>query len=118
MDLLAPNLTARLKSAIHWLVRRLRRTTHSLTTKKFAVMIVAVTTAALGTHGVVFATGPFYSRPIPLGVCGSNMKVRCDGLCAGGTLGSTVKDSSGRQYILSNNHVIGRSNGAQPGDPV
>ncbi len=46
------------------------------------------------------------------------MRVRCNGLCNGGTLGSTVKDSGGTQYILSNNHVIGNSNGAQSGDAI
>ena len=81
----------------------------------FLTLVLAVLTAS---HGAALATGQRYNRPIPLGVCGSNIKVRCDGLCAGGTLGSTVKDSSGTQYILSNNHVIGRSNGAQAGDAI
>ena len=35
--------------------------------------------------------------------------------CCGGTLGSLVKDSSNNQYILSNNHVLARSDQATPG---
>ena len=29
-----------------------------------------------------------------------------------------MNDESGNRYLVSNNHVIGRSNGAQPGDPI
>ena len=35
--------------------------------------------------------------------------------CCGGTLGSLIKDSSNNQYILSNNHVLARSDQATPG---
>ena len=35
-----------------------------------------------------------------------------------GTLGALVEDLLGTQYILSNNHVLGRSNLAAVGDPV
>lgn len=35
--------------------------------------------------------------------------------CCGGTLGSLIKDSSGTQFILSNNHVLARSDQATPG---
>jgi hypothetical protein len=35
--------------------------------------------------------------------------------CCGGTLGSLIKDSSGTKYILSNNHVLARSDQATPG---
>ena len=38
--------------------------------------------------------------------------------CCGGTLGSLVADSSGRQYLLSNNHVLARSDQANVGDRV
>ena len=38
--------------------------------------------------------------------------------CCGGTLGSLVKDSSGNQYILSNNHVLAHSDQAKPGEMV
>jgi len=38
--------------------------------------------------------------------------------CCSGTLGGLVQDSSGRQYILSNNHVLARSDHAQVGDSI
>ena len=38
--------------------------------------------------------------------------------CCGGTLGSLVQDSSGRQYLLSNNHVLARSDQANVGDMI
>jgi hypothetical protein len=38
--------------------------------------------------------------------------------CCGGTLGSLIEDSSGRQYLLSNNHVLARSDHAAVGDAI
>jgi hypothetical protein len=38
--------------------------------------------------------------------------------CCSGTLGALVQDSTGRQYLLSNNHVLARSDHAQVGDSV
>lgn len=38
--------------------------------------------------------------------------------CCGGTLGALVRDSSGRQYILSNNHVFAESDQAKIGDTI
>ncbi|MBS1802014.1 MAG: hypothetical protein JST28_01535 [Acidobacteria bacterium] len=38
--------------------------------------------------------------------------------CCSGTLGSLLKDDSGREYLLSNNHVLARSDQAAIGDTV
>lgn len=38
--------------------------------------------------------------------------------CCSGTLGSLVKDESGREYLLSNNHVLARSDHASVGDTI
>jgi hypothetical protein len=38
--------------------------------------------------------------------------------CCGGTLGALVRDQTGSQYILSNNHVIAESDQASPGDAI
>lgn len=38
--------------------------------------------------------------------------------CCSGTLGALVQDSVGRQYLLSNNHVLARSDHAQVGDLI
>ena len=38
--------------------------------------------------------------------------------CCSGTLGSLIQDSSGHQYLLSNNHVLARSDQASVGDTI
>ena len=38
--------------------------------------------------------------------------------CCGGTLGALIKNSSGVQFILSNNHVLARSDQAAVGDTI
>jgi len=38
--------------------------------------------------------------------------------CCGGTLGSLIEDSNGHQYLLSNNHVLARSDQATVGDEI
>jgi hypothetical protein len=38
--------------------------------------------------------------------------------CCSGTLGSLIQDNAGRQYLLSNNHVLARSDHAMVGDAI
>ncbi len=38
--------------------------------------------------------------------------------CCGGTLGALVRDETGTQYILSNNHVLAESDQGKPGDSI
>ena len=38
--------------------------------------------------------------------------------CCSGTLGALVQDNAGRQYLLSNNHVLARSDHATVGDAI
>lgn len=56
--------------------------------------------------------------PIQLGTSGGNINDISKLYCCSGTLGGLVEDSSGTQYILSNNHVIARSNLGIPGDEI
>src|SRR5215469_12913021 len=56
--------------------------------------------------------------PINLGTSGSNVKDINSSFCCTGTLGSLVKDSSGNQYILSNNHVLARANAGKAGELI
>jgi hypothetical protein len=58
------------------------------------------------------------SPPIKLGTSGSNVKDINNSFCCTGTLGSVVKDASGNQYILSNNHVLARSNAGMAGETI
>jgi len=51
-------------------------------------------------------------RPIPCGVSIGHFRITA------GTLGYVVEDSTGRWFILSNNHVLADSNEAQEGDPI
>ena len=61
--------------------------------------------------------------PIPLGVSsGNNLDYDQSGGqlsdCCGGTLGALVQDTSGNQFVLSNNHVLARSDQAFPGETI
>ncbi|MDO8432379.1 MAG: hypothetical protein Q7S58_08235 [Candidatus Binatus sp.] len=62
-----------------------------------------------------------FNRPILLGTSGGNIKSfqrnKKKIYCFGGTLGSLVQDSAG-QYILSNNHVLARTNRAKAGESI
>jgi hypothetical protein len=59
--------------------------------------------------------------PTPLGVSGGNAKDTSTSggvtVCCGGTLGSLVS-RGGKQYILSNNHVLAGSDSATVGDAI
>lgn len=63
------------------------------------------------------------SAPVLLGASGGNNN-DSDILngqisdCCGGTLGSLIQNSSGRQYLLSNNHVLARSDQAKVGETI
>ena len=88
--------------------------------------------AILLFSGSAFAQPGFrgqYKAPIPLGVGGSNKNdfatqvVFGENLkfCCGGTLGSQVTIVDGnitKKYILSNNHVLARTNVAAPGEAI
>lgn len=61
------------------------------------------------------------TAPVQLGSSGSNIDAICltpaPGFCFGGTLGSLVT-GGGKTYILSNNHVLGLSDGGAIGQGV
>jgi hypothetical protein len=56
--------------------------------------------------------------PIQLGTSGGNINDISKGFCYGGTLGALVEDGNGIQHILSNNHVLARTNAAKIGDDI
>src|SRR5438034_5803436 len=86
-------------------------------------MLVAVTVAVvLVAAGFLGAdTGAnhqvFEVRPVQLGTSGGNLYDRSTNWCCSGTLGSLVA-KGGQQYILSNNHVLARTNAGAVGDPI
>jgi hypothetical protein len=55
------------------------------------------------------------SFPINLGASGINSNTQD---CCAGTLGSLLADQKGNQYILSNNHVMGRAGSASVGETI
>lgn len=57
------------------------------------------------------------TRPIQLGTSGGNIKDRSTAFCCSGTLGGLVA-KGGVQYILSNNHVLARTNTGSIGDDI
>jgi len=56
--------------------------------------------------------------PISLGTSGGNINDRSKAFCYGGTLGALVEDANKAQYILSNNHVLARTNAAKKGEDI
>ena len=63
------------------------------------------------------------TTPVPLGASGGNNKdydIQGNQIadCCGGTLGSLIQDGVGRQYLLSSNHVLARSDHASVGDSI
>jgi hypothetical protein len=88
------------------------------------VMVTAVSqadTTKTGTGRVqVFQTQPnqrAQSLPVELGTSGGNVDDTNGRVCCGGTLGSLLI-RNGSFYILSNNHVLARSDQAAAGEPI
>jgi len=59
----------------------------------------------------------YQTRPIEMGVSGSNINDRSRLYCCSGTIGALVHDNN-FQYILSNNHVIAITNQGRIGDDI
>ena len=57
-------------------------------------------------------------RNLNFGVSGGNVNDSTRRFCCSGTLGALLVDNTGVQYILGNNHVLGRSGQAVAGDDV
>ncbi len=87
---------------------------------------LSVLGALLGATFILSATlsadnGPAHqtlqSRPTQLGTSGGNINDRKAVFCCAGTLGGLVS-KGGVQYILSNNHVLARTNAGSAGDDI
>ena len=86
--------------------------------------LVALAVLAFLVSGTLLTSGlaqgglaPYRTRNQHLGVSGGNVNDRTSRFCCSGTLGSLVTDGT-TQYILSNNHVMGRSGGAAAGEDI
>lgn len=80
-----------------------------------AVVLALVPFTALADSGAAHRLDqPF---PVQLGTSGGNINDISKGFCYGGTLGALVQ-YNGTQYILSNNHVLARTNAAKKGEEI
>ena len=92
--------------------------TLKLHTGLFATL-VALVVATSASNVLLADTGAEHQiQRMELGVSGGNINDITTGFCCSGTLGSLVEDSSGTQYILSNNHVLAVTNDGLFGDPI
>jgi hypothetical protein len=83
----------------------------------FALVATLALFSSLLTSGLA-DNGPNHRvRNLHLGVSGGNVNDASNLFCCSGTLGALITDGT-NQYILSNNHVLGRSGAAQVGDDV
>src|SRR4030095_16985806 len=86
------------------------------------LIIVAVIALAATAHPTLADDGPAHridqEFPVKLGTSGGNIKDSTKAFCYGGTLGALVQHGDGTQYILSNNHVLARTNLAAIGEVI
>lgn len=81
--------------------------------------VLVVVTSAWGIADGGKAHQDPQAKPIQVGTSGGNVNDKSRAFCCSGTLGAVVtKGGSGPQYILSNNHVLGRLNKAASGEDV
>jgi hypothetical protein len=89
--------------------------------KKNIVKIVLVFSLLLSFISVQYVwpqnTG-YQDPPIQLGTSGGNINDISRRYCCTGTLGALVEDGNGVQYILSNNHVLARTNQGRVGEDI
>ena len=90
---------------------------------RFRNWLIALTVLAflisgsLLTPGLADSGANHQKRNTHFGVSGGNVNDASRSFCCSGTLGSLVTDGT-NQYILSNNHVLGRSDGATAGEDI
>lgn len=82
-------------------------------------VVLAISLMVLFCAAVAFAGNTAWqSRPIWLGTSGGSISDMSRLYCCGGTLGALVKDGSNNLYILSNNHVLAKTNLGKAGDDI
>jgi hypothetical protein len=90
--------------------------------RKLAQVVAGLVLVAGAAGALLWADGGanhqvFFTRPVPCGISGGNINDRSRAFCCGGTLGALVSDGSAN-YILSNNHVLARTNNAPAGEDI
>ena len=92
-----------------------------MTTPRSWLIAITVLAFLIGgsllTPGLADSGANHQKRNTHFGVSGGNVNDASRSFCCSGTLGSLVTDGT-NQYILSNNHVLGRSDGATAGEDI
>src|SRR5829696_4010060 len=83
----------------------------------FALIATLLLFSSLLTPGLADSGANHKTRNQHFGVSGGNVNDHSNAFCCSGTLGALVTDGS-NQYILSNNHVLGRGDQAVAGEDV
>jgi Peptidase family S64 len=81
------------------------------------IVVVLLVCGSFLSAGLADGGGNHQTRNMHFGVSGGNVNDITRRFCCSGTLGSLVTDGS-TQYILSNNHVLARSDQANAGEDV
>jgi len=83
----------------------------------FALVATVLLFGSLLTSGLADSGANHRVRNLHFGVSGGNINDHSNAFCCSGTLGSLVTDGT-TQYILSNNHVLARSDQAVAGEDI
>ena len=86
--------------------------------KGFAVAFVAASALMIAPSLYADSGANHQVRNQHFGVSGGNVNDASRAFCCSGTLGSLVKDTNNTQYILSNNHVLARTDQAVVGEDI
>src|SRR5437667_10755581 len=86
---------------------------------RWPIRLLLIGTVLFGVGiGLLMAAIPNQGRTQFFGSSGGNVNDISKSFCCSGTLGSLVKNSSGVEYILSNNHVLADTDQAAPGENI
>lgn len=84
----------------------------------YSIVLTLLVLISIGIQPTWASDNRIWQRPTQLGVSGGNIKDSSGLYCCSGTLGTLVQDDIGNQYILSNNHVLARTNKGTIGDDI
>lgn len=84
---------------------------------RFALTLAAVALLAASSSLLADGGANHQVRNLHFGVSGGNVNDASRSFCCSGTLGALVNDGS-TDYILSNNHVLARTDQAAPGEDI
>jgi hypothetical protein len=93
------------------------RGTRLVVWSRFLILILGAGTLIFSSSMRADSGANHQVRNQHFGVSGGNVNDSSRAFCCSGTLGSLVSDGS-KLYVLSNNHVLGRSDAAKPGEDI